>query len=103
MKIDVGETAGYILKSATMRIQSIFGNDSPRGLAVQLLSEIDRGLKPVYPSTPRHAARLVEGLAAMWDERPDDVTRAVLLAPRDGALDWRELMTPLTGGTPSPD
>ena len=92
-----------ILQSATMRLPTkvtSLGSTTPAGLAGHLLTEISKGQVPVYPTTERIAERLVTGLVALQETRPLEVHRAVLLAPRDGNLDWPDLMRPVTTNAP---
>lgn len=68
---------------------------SPASLAARLLDEIGRGMIPVWPSTERYADRLLEGLMELRNTRGREVYRAVVLAPRDTQIDWREQLRPL--------
>ncbi len=69
---------------------------TPIGLATRLLDEIARGMVPVWPTTRRHADRLVEGLELARERRGPEVIRAILRAPADGPLPWSRLLKPLT-------
>lgn len=68
---------------------------SPVALATRLLDEIGQGMLPVWPSTERYADRLLEGLMELRGTRGREVYRAVVLAPRDTQIDWRERLRPL--------
>ena len=69
---------------------------SPTALAARLLDEIARGMMPVWPTTERYADRLVEGLMELRDTRGREVYRAVVMAPENCAIDWRERLKPLS-------
>lgn len=53
-------------------------------------------MTPVWPTTERHAIRLVEGLLDLRETRGVEVMRAVVRAPRDTPLDWQAQLRVLT-------
>lgn len=75
----------------------MFSAEDPVSLAAWLLEEISRGLVPVWPSTPRYAARIVDGLVELHRTRAHDVMTALPTAPHGSVLDWQALFAPLHG------
>lgn len=64
-------------------------------LASRLLDEIASGMKPVWPTTEIYADHLVKGLKIVMETRGPEVIRLILLAPRQGQIDWDRLLRPL--------
>jgi hypothetical protein len=74
---------------------SIFSAEDSVSLATWLLEEISRGHIPVWPSTPRYAARIVEGMAVLHGTRRGEVMAALPTAPPSSVLDWDDLLAPV--------
>lgn len=68
-------------------------SDDMLGLAEHLLTEIVRGMKPVWPTTCAYAQRLVLGLRTMRTTRPQDVATIVSHAPTGTPIDWPDLLS----------
>lgn len=66
------------------------GSLKPADLAIRLLDEIALGMEPVWPSTSYIADLLVIGFGEMRATRPEEVKRAMLLAPSGMALNWKD-------------
>lgn len=64
----------------------------PVSLASQVLSEIARGMLPVWPSTQRFTGALALGMTILSRSRGPEVARAVAAAPHDGPVDWDRLL-----------
>lgn len=64
----------------------------PASLASQLLSEMRRGLVPVWPTTERFAHALGLGLTILSRTRGPEVAMAVCAAPSSGPVDWDRII-----------
>jgi len=89
------EAPGTYPITCVMVHHPIFSADDSVSLASWLLEEISRGHMPVWPSTPRYAARIVEGMAFLHGTRREEVMAALSTVPWSAVLDWDRLLAPV--------